>query len=249
MLEETIYPTITTLLARLLAEHSDFPIRTESTLLKKMKEIGFQYRRTATVRIALDSITFTSQRATYFQSLDDLRTNGGQIYYNDETWSNAGDEKRSIWLSNRGEGRLRKNDDKGKRLAISAMINNNGVDIDTVDIFSCDEDHSMNSSHFIEWLQKAAEHLRQQYCESTQICIVLDNARSHNELCDDAKPPKRSWRKNEIEQWLQRREIKYETCQKKAQLLELAIANAPPKKFKANMVAAEFQCTTASPAC
>lgn len=181
-----------------------------------------------------------SQRATYFQNLDDLRANGAQIYYYDETWFNVGDEKRSIWLSDHGVGRLRKNDGKGKRLAISAMINSHGVDIDTVDIFSCDEDHSMNSSHFIEWLRKAAAHLRQQYSGSTRICIVLDNARWHNELCDDAKPAKRSWRKNQIQQWLQQRKIKYETSQKKAQLFELAIANAPPKKFKTNVVAAEF---------
>ncbi|CAF2733820.1 unnamed protein product [Rotaria sp. Silwood2] len=240
MLEEKIYPTIATLLARLLAEYSDFPIRTESTLLKKMKEIGFQYRKTATVRIALDSITFMSQRATYFQSIDDLRSDNAQIYYYDETWSNVGDEKRSIWLSDRGEGRLRKNDGKGKRLAISAMINNHAIDIDTIDTFVCDEDHTMNSSHFIEWLRKAAEHLRRKYCNSTRICIVLDNARWHNELCDDAKPPKRSWRKSEIEQWLRKRKIKYEICQKKAQLFELAIANAPPKKFKADVVAAKF---------
>jgi hypothetical protein len=53
-LKEKIYPTIATLLAHLLAEYSDFPIRIESTLLKKMKEIGFQYRKTATVRIALE---------------------------------------------------------------------------------------------------------------------------------------------------------------------------------------------------
>ncbi|CAF2919098.1 unnamed protein product [Rotaria sp. Silwood2] len=37
MLEEKIYPTISTLLVRLLNENSDFPIRTESTLLKKIE--------------------------------------------------------------------------------------------------------------------------------------------------------------------------------------------------------------------
>ena len=39
------------------------------------------------------------QRATYFQALDGLRTDGAQIYYRDETWCNSGDEKTSIWLS------------------------------------------------------------------------------------------------------------------------------------------------------
>ena len=54
MLEEKIYPTISTLLVRLLNENSDFPIQTESTLLKKLKEIGFQYRRTAKVPAILE---------------------------------------------------------------------------------------------------------------------------------------------------------------------------------------------------
>ena len=76
-----------------------------------------------------------SQRATYFQALDDLRTDSAQVYYHDETWCNSGAEKTSLWLSDVGEGRLRKTDGKGKRIAISAMINKNGFDKDTVDIF------------------------------------------------------------------------------------------------------------------
>ncbi|CAF2541835.1 unnamed protein product [Rotaria sp. Silwood2] len=54
MLEKKIYPTISTLLVRLLNENSDFPIRTESTLLKISKETGFQYRRTAKVPAILE---------------------------------------------------------------------------------------------------------------------------------------------------------------------------------------------------
>ena len=181
-----------------------------------------------------------AQRATYFQALDHLRINDAQIYYYDETWCNAGEEKLFIWLSDRGEDRLRKSSGIGKRLAISAMISDHGVDKDTVNIFLCDENHSMNSSSFIGWLRKAFAHLRHKHREPTQICIVLDNARWHNELCDDAKPPKRSWRKNQIEEWLKRRSIKYESSLKKPQLLELAIANAPPKKFKTDAIAAEF---------
>ncbi|CAF4776126.1 unnamed protein product, partial [Rotaria sp. Silwood2] len=117
------------------------------------------------------------------------------------------------------------------------MLSDRGVDKNTVNIFLCDENHSMNSTYFIGWLRKAAAHLRHKHREPTQNCIVLDNARWHNELCDDAKPPKRSWRKNQIEEWLTRRSIKYESLLKKAQLLELAIANAAPKKFKTDAAA------------
>jgi hypothetical protein len=54
MFEEKIYPKITTVLPRLHAEQSDFPIETESTLLKKMKEIGFKYRKPAKITMALE---------------------------------------------------------------------------------------------------------------------------------------------------------------------------------------------------
>ncbi|CAF3828938.1 unnamed protein product [Rotaria sp. Silwood1] len=54
MLEKKIYPTVSTLLVRLLNDNSDFPIRTESILRKKLKEIGFQYRRIAKVPAILE---------------------------------------------------------------------------------------------------------------------------------------------------------------------------------------------------
>lgn len=181
-----------------------------------------------------------SQRATYFQNLDNLRDDGARIYYHDETWCNVGEEKRSIWLSDRGEGRLRKGDGKGKRIAISAIVSEQGLDKHTVDIFRCDEEHAMNSNHFIEWLHKTAAHLRICHPEPTRICIIIDNATWHCELCDDVKPPKRSWRKDSVKQWLQQRKIKFDRLMTKAQLLELAFANVPPKKFKSNTVASQF---------
>ena len=54
MLSEKIYPSTATLLARLQAEHPDFPIQTESTLLKNMKRLGFKYRATSKVSVALE---------------------------------------------------------------------------------------------------------------------------------------------------------------------------------------------------
>jgi hypothetical protein len=44
--------------------------------------------------------------------LDELRTDNAMIFYRDETWSNAGDEKRSIWRAEDGSGRLKKSDTK-----------------------------------------------------------------------------------------------------------------------------------------
>ena len=90
------------------------------------------------------------QWASSFQRLDHLRVNDGQIYYYNETWCNTGDEKRSVWFTDSGEGSLGKSSDKEKRLAVLAMINKSGVDRHTIDIFLCNKGHSMDSSYFIE---------------------------------------------------------------------------------------------------
>jgi hypothetical protein len=38
--------------------------------------------------------------------------------FHDETWVNIGEEKRSIWVDDRGQGRIRKTDGKGNKLRI-----------------------------------------------------------------------------------------------------------------------------------
>jgi hypothetical protein len=148
---EKRYPTVAELLASIHDEHHDFPITSEMTLWQHMKRLGFSYKQTSKVALPLDSVSFVAQRAVYFRRLDELRDAGAHIYFHDETWCNVGEEKRCVWLDEAGEGRIKKHDGKGKRLAISAMINETGFHKESVDMFTCDADHSMvsffNCSH------------------------------------------------------------------------------------------------------
>ena len=64
--------------------------------------------------IPLDDISFVAARAKYFRMLDELREDNAIIFYQDETWSVVGDEKRNIWIANDGSGRLKKSDTKDK---------------------------------------------------------------------------------------------------------------------------------------
>jgi hypothetical protein len=66
------------------------------------------------VKIPLDDISFIAARAKYFRTLDKLRADKVLIFYQDETWTNAGEERRSIWVVGDGSGRLKKSDMKGK---------------------------------------------------------------------------------------------------------------------------------------
>jgi transposase len=116
LLSEKIYPTLDILLDRLLTCHTDFPVRSRTTLYRHMHRLGFSYKMTNKVKVALDDNSFVAQRAFYFRKLDELRECDALIMFHDETWVNTGEEKRSIWIDNRGRGRLRKTDGKGNKL-------------------------------------------------------------------------------------------------------------------------------------
>ena len=143
ILAEKRYPTIINLLSSIHNEYPNFPIQSEITLWCHMKRLGFFYKQTSKVPIPLDSVSFVAQRAAYFRRLNELREAKAHLYYHDETWCNVGEEKRSVRLDEAGERRIRRQDGKGKRLAISAMINDTGFHNDTTDIFTAHFDHSM----------------------------------------------------------------------------------------------------------
>ena len=120
------------------------------------------------------------------------------------------------------------------------MIDENGFDYDSIDVFECDADHSMNSRHFVNWMERAAFNLRKSFGPNRRICIVIDNATWHNELTDETKPPKRSWRKLEVEAWLREHRIEFDVDFKKSELLDRAFNDLPPRKFKVDEVAKKF---------
>jgi hypothetical protein len=239
MLAEKVYPTTSTLLARLLNAHEDFPIRSVTTLWRHMRRLGFSYKSTSKIPVVLDDVSFVAQRASYFRRLNELRESGAFIYYHDETWLNAGEEKRNIWIDEKGKGRLRKHDGKGKRIAISAMIGVEGF-VEPFDVWLCDSDHAMNSDRFHKWIGDAAGRLRIKHGAGPTIVIIIDNATWHNVLCDDAKPPKRAWRKDQLQEWLDDRKIQWDAKSSKAELLQLAFANVPPKRYVTNAIARAF---------
>ena len=116
------------------------------------------------------------------------------------------------------------------------MINEAGFHTESVDIFTCDEEYSMNSTHFTEWVEKAASYFRFLHGPIPRIAIIIDSATGHNELVDETEPPKRSWRKDQLQKWLEEHGIIYDTKLKKAELLEIVPANVPPKRYKTNAV-------------
>ncbi len=70
--------------------------------------------------------------------------------------------------------------------------------------------------------------------------LVLDNATWHNRLTEDTMPPKRSWRKELISDWLRHHRVSVPIKATKSVLLQLAFANLPEKRYVVDEAAAVY---------
>ena len=125
-------------------------------------------------------------------------------------------------------------------MAIGAMIDENGFDNDSIDIYDCTTDHSMNSDHFIQQIEAATFGLRKKFGPSGRIPIVIDNATEHNKLTDSTKASKCSWRKNQVQTCLHERNIDFNIDLKKNELLQLTFVNLPRKEYKVDLKVKTF---------
>ena len=92
-----------------------------------------------------------------------------------------------------------------------------------------DTNHSTNSDHFVQWIERATFGLRKEFESSRRVPIVIDNATGHNELTDSTKPPKCSWRKYQVQTCLREHNIDFNIDLKKNELLQLAFVNLTRK--------------------
>jgi hypothetical protein len=76
--------------------------------------------------------------------------------------------------------------------------------------------------------------------KDAKVLLVLDNAPWHNRLTEDTMPPKRSWRKELICDWLRHHRVPIPTKATKAVLLQLAFANLPEKRYVVDEAAAAY---------
>ncbi|CAF1119350.1 unnamed protein product [Adineta steineri] len=83
------YRTLLRLLTRLKEDLSDFTTNSIIILFKYLKKLGFVYRKTALVKVILDSTYFIAERARYFYRLNVLEEEeeeeGALVYYQDES--------------------------------------------------------------------------------------------------------------------------------------------------------------------
>jgi hypothetical protein len=71
------------------------------------------------------------------------------------------------------------------------IIIENSFHIELVDIFTCDDNYSINSSHFIAWIKLVISQFRSLHGSSVRMAIAVVNTIQYNEYIDEAKRSQR----------------------------------------------------------
>ncbi|CAF1111355.1 unnamed protein product [Rotaria sordida] len=119
-------------------------------------------------------------------------------------------------------------------------MGNSGFHGSSIDIFETTEKNCMDSSHFLAWIDRTACLLRNEFGKYTKIVFVINNAPWHNRLTNDTMPPKRSWRKEYIIQWLNAHNINIPVKAAKTELLEIPMKNLPEKRYEIDEAAKKY---------
>ena len=143
------------------------------------------------------------------------------------------------------------------KTVVFALLSDSSFHIPSIDIFQSDQNHNMDSEHFLRLIEQTSCLLRRQlgsYFLTNRLVkrndffvgsgmkgvIVLDNATWHNRRTDETTPPKRSCRKELIIEWLRCHNIPLPAKPKKAELMELAFSNLPEKHYVTDELAAKY---------
>lgn len=168
-------------------------------------------------------------RRRYLRDIGKYRAEGRTVYYTDETWVNAGDVTKKIWVDKsiksakdaflKGLSKGPPNPTgKGQRLIILDIGSKNGfVDGGLLCFKSkknpADYHDEMNGDTFKDWFTEILPKL------DDKCVIVMDNASYHS--VKKERVPTLRWLKADIINWLKSKGIKHEENMIKPELMEL----------------------------
>ncbi|XP_029054466.2 uncharacterized protein LOC114881771 [Osmia bicornis bicornis] len=211
-------------------EDPELPTFTRSSLYRLLKRMEFKYIVRARNNALIEKEHIIAWRQQYIEHIQRYRAEGRPIYYLDESWVNAGDVRRKLWVDtsvtcpanaerrNLSTG-IPSPANKGKRLIIAHVGSSDGFVPGALLCFESKknlEDYhaEMNGETFFAWFQRFLPMLKD------GAVIVMDNAPYHSIKVE--KFPTMGWKKNDIIAWLVGKGEQVEPQYVKAQLLQLS---------------------------
>ncbi|XP_022161706.1 uncharacterized protein LOC111027615 [Myzus persicae] len=204
------------------------PNFSETSLRRLLKHLNFEYVRKSRNSALIERIDIVCWRRRYLQAIKEYRQLGRPIYYLDETWVNAGETTSKTWVDKtvnsprdafvRGLTTGQKEPSgKGKRLIVVHIGSSDGFVVGGLLCFESKKNtgnyhDEMNGDTFYDWFANILPLLRE------NAVIVMDNASYHS--VNKHTFPVRSWKKQDIIDWLTDKGEVTDQTMVKEQLLE-----------------------------
>ncbi|XP_076284705.1 uncharacterized protein LOC143211130 [Lasioglossum baleicum] len=208
----------------------DLPDFSRTTLYRLLKRKEFKFITRARNSALIDRPYIICWRQQYVRRIQQLRAEGRKIYYLDETWVNAGDCRKKLWVdtsvtcprnaAKRGLSTGIPNPTgKGQRLIIAHIGSSDRFLPGALLKFvakkgSGDYHQEMNGDRFLSWFQSFLPKLQD------GSIIVMDNAPYHSVKVD--RFPTMAWKKSDISKWLEEKGEVINSLFVKLELLLLA---------------------------
>ena len=223
----------------------DFPQVSKTTLFRRMKKLGFAFKKRNTKMQVYQRLDVVAQRHYVLRKLIEYRELGFEVFCKDETWVNTNHTRQYIWQKfddtdddvddlighTEWRGGFKVPCGAGKRLIINNIGSKNGFLEGAGECFvgqknSSDYHQEMNSVHFENWwVEKVLPKL------PNMSVVIIDNAKYHSRLTEDSKKPTTAWKKKEIQDWLKIKGKVFHEKDTKPMLLTICKEIMIPKRY------------------
>lgn len=216
------YPTLKKLTAS-LSESGLFKGKSTSLSIV-LKKIGFRWKKFSGRKVLMERGDIVAWRCRFLREL--VSVNPEKVVWIDETWVNVRHARSVAWTDDTRYGTMSVPTGKGGRLIIVHAGSMNGFVPGAMMMFqskkTVDYHEEMNADKFKDWFVT-----RLLPNVSPGSVFVMDNAPYHSVQLN--KAPTSGTRKDEMVNWLNRNNIRFEENMRKAELLELVRRYKPQK--------------------
>jgi len=210
-------------------QNKDLSNLSQTNLHRVLKELNFEYTKRVCNNVFIERDDIVIWRNKYLETIRKYRQQGRSIYYLDETCVNAGDCTQKTWVDNTVKSSrdtflkgltcgVAIPNGKGKRIIVVHIGSDEGFVPGGLLSFESkknthDYHDEMNGNTFFDWIKNIIPLLKK------NAVVVTDNASYHSVRIESC--PTSSWRKANIEKWLNEKGEVYEKPMIKPLLLKI----------------------------
>lgn len=184
--------------------------------------LGFKFKKDDNRRALMEKTNIAAKRSEFFRKYKDNKNSPFQreLVFLDETWIFSKGSQIKSWQDDSTKSVRKPGGFDGKRFIVLHAGNSRGFINNASLLFASkskmlDYHGEMNSDLFTKWVkEKLIPNLEE------PSLIIMDNAAYHS--VEIEKQPCTSWKKCEIQEWLQKNNILYNNAMLKMELLQLA---------------------------